>query len=679
MRNQNLWPRFIGTNLLCACLATWSLSAQALTLQPTGAESQLSQLITEELGRRHLASDSLFQTRRPLVGQLILDTLDPSRSLLMQADLAQINIKAIPTQIESGQLDTVYQIYRLVLNRSKERLDQWLTSLQGGLSALNLEDNEQLPARSDQSEWLTNKLAQHTLWRQQLESQAISLLLADRTPNDMIEALIRRFKNQKNRLEQTRPDDIFSTVINAYAKAYDPHTSYLPPADSETFNINMSLSLQGIGAVLQTEDEFTKVVSLISGGPAELDGRLKPADRILGVGQDKEPIQDVVGWRLDEVVQLIRGAKGSQVRLEVQTGDDAQHHEIALIRDRVQLEEQSAKSEILTIEPGSRKLGVITIPTFYSDFSAKQAGDPNYRSTTRDTKRLLEQLKKDGVSGVVIDLRNNGGGSLQEAYELFGLFIRTGPVVQIQSAGGRTDVRGDRNPEISWEGPMAVLVNRLSASASEIFAGAVQDYGRGLVIGSQTFGKGTVQALLPVKNGQLKLTIAKFYRISGLSTQHQGVIPDIQFPSIFDPNKIGESALETALPWDQIRSLRFVPFDNPATRIEQLTNRHQTRIESDPDFRALLERTKRARKLSAADKISLNLQTRKQEREANNQILLAIENKRRVELGLKSLESLKELESDNTDGEELTNDPSLMESARILLDEVEINPHLAEP
>lgn len=652
-------------------------TSHAVVVEPSEAERRLAQLIAEELDRRHLASDTLFEMRRPMVGDMILNAIDPSRSFLTTADLDRIEVNALPEAIERGQLKTVYQLYGVMLNRSEARLDYWLETLAQGTRGLNLTDDENLPIRDRESPWLNHPSELQDLWRKQLENQAINLLLADRTPEDTIDALMRRFESQKNRLEQTRPDDVFTAVINAYASAYDPHTSYLPPADSETFNINMSLSLQGIGAVLQTEDEFTKVVSLITGGPAELDGRLKPADRILGVGQGNEAIQDVVGWRLDEVVQLIRGPKGSQVRLEVQTGDDAPHREIVLIRDRVQLEEQSAKSTILDLGDARGTIGVITIPTFYSDFTAKQAGDPNYRSTTRDVRRLLGELREAKVDGLIIDLRNNGGGSLQEAYELFGLFIQRGPVVQIQSAGGRTDVRGDRDPDIAWEAPMAVLVNRLSASASEIFAGAVQDYGRGLVLGSQTFGKGTVQALLPIDAGQLKLTIAKFYRISGLSTQHQGVVPDIAFPSAFDPTEIGESALDTALPWDQIRSLRFNRLDVPAARVPILVDQHQARIAQDPNFVALLERTERARALSEADAVSLQLTTRQKERETNNQRALAIENTRRAALGLDTLGSFSELETVAAAEADPNDDASLIESARILLDDIALNPRLA--
>ena len=673
---RSLVRKIVVKAILMLSFLGCAITAQALTIEPTREDSALAQLITRELERRHLASDVLFAERRPMVGQLILKTIDPSRSLLTHQDMHRATITALPEQIERGNLDAVYALYGLSLTRSKERLDFWLEILNQGAGSVDLADQEELRIRDDETPWVDDLVELEDLWRRQLENQLISLLLADRSEEETYQALIRRYKSQKNRIEQTRPDDIFVGVINAYASAYDPHTSYLPPADSETFNINMSLSLQGIGAVLQSEDEFTKVVNLIPGGPAEMDGRLKPADRILSVAQGSAPFEDVVGWRLDEVVQKIRGPKGSQIRLEVQAGDDAPHREIVLIRDRVQLEEQSAKSEVIEAGPNGEKIGIITIPTFYSDFTAKQAGDPNYRSTTRDVKKLLEELSEQNIEGVVVDLRNNGGGSLQEAYELFGLFIPRGPVVQIRSAGGRTDVRGDRDPSVSWEGPMSVLVNRLSASASEIFAGAVQDYGRGLVIGSQTFGKGTVQALLPVNEGQLKLTIAKFYRISGQSTQHQGVIPDIQFPSAFDPTEIGESALDTALPWDQIRSLRYRPIDTPQARLAQLVDRHQARIATDPDFIALLKRTERALELSGETGISLHLKTRIQEREANNQTLLDIENIRREIRGLETAQSISELEAAAKE-DDLSSDASLMESARILLDEIRIIRRLA--
>lgn len=664
-------PRWLSLGI-SAVFLVWNSMSSAISIVPTKNDKILAQTIARELERRHLAADSLFADRKRNIGSLIIDSIDSSRSFLIKTDLDELDLNALPEQLKNGQLEEIYSVYSQFFSRSEERLKFWLNLLNTIPATLNLTDNERLLFRNQNTPWLTNLDELKQLWRKQLENQAINLLLADKTNAEMVKTLTRRYESQLNRLNQTRADDIFSAVINAYSKVYDPHTSYLPPADSETFNINMSLQLQGIGAVLQTENEFTKVVSLIPGGPAEMDGRLQPADRILGVGQNGNPIEDVVGWRLDEVVQRIRGPKGSRVRLEIQSGDDAPHREIILVRDTVQLEEQSAKSDIVTIaDPNGKdiRIGIITIPTFYSNFAAKQAGDPNYRSTTRDVRRILKELKAERVKGIVIDLRDNGGGSLQEAYELFGLFINRGPVVQIRSAGGRTDVRGDRNPEIAWDGPLVALVNRLSASASEIFAGALQDYGRGLVIGSQTFGKGTVQALLPVNKGQLKLTIAKFYRISGESTQNKGVIPDIEFPSAFDPSKIGESSLDTALPWDQIRSLRFQTLDTPKNRIRQLIEMHQARIANDPNFTALLQRTERAKQLSSSESTSLQLELRQEERAVNERILLAIENTRRTALGIDLAESVDDIEI-LIDDKKTEDDASVMESARILVDDI---------
>ena len=667
------------STVMIGALCAWSDPGFAVVVEPAPQDRELARIITRELERRHLAAETLFDSRRPQVGQLILNAFDPSRSLLTEEDLFRFPVDLLPDQIERGSLDSAYRLYNLTLKRQRERGEYWLSLLDSSLSQVDLTDDESLAFRDAQSEWLPNTMALQQLWRQQLENAVINLALANRTPADIEKALRRRFISQLNRLEQTRPTDAFETVVNAYARAYDPHTQYLPPADSETFNINMSLSLQGIGAVLQTEDEFTKVVSIIPGGPAQRDGRIKPADRILSVGQENAELEDVVGWRLDEVVSRIRGAKGSLVKLEIQSGDGDPPRVIEIIRDRVQLEEQSAKKHVLELNEGRDQVGVITVPTFYSDFAARQAGDPNYRSTTRDVARLLSELRAEGVTSLVLDLRNNGGGSLQEAYELFGLFIETGPVVQIRSSGGQTDVRGDRDPEIAWDGPLLVLVNRLSASASEIFAGAVQDYGRGLVVGSQTFGKGTVQALLPMADGQLKLTIAKFYRISGESTQHQGVIPDISFPSPFDSGEIGESALETALPWDQIRPLRYRQLGDVEAVVPPLLARHQARIQTYPNFQALAACANRSIELSKEAEISLQLEARQAERAANEAWTLTLENTRRKALGLAVIESVDALEAEaTTNRDNPAEDAAILEGAQILLDAILLSPRLAE-
>ena len=472
--------------------------------------------------------------------------------------------------------------------------------------------------------------------------------------------------------------------MNAVTRTFDPHTQYFSPRNSENFNINMSLSLQGIGAVLQTEDEHTKVVRLVPGGPASKEGNLEPEDKIIGVAQGDEEMVDVIGWRLDEVVDLIRGPKSSTVRLEILSGAaaTAEPKTIAIVRDEVKLEEQSAQKEVIEIQDGkdTRRIGVIDIPTFYIDFEGRMNNLPDYRSTTRDVRRLVNELLDEKIDGLIIDLRSNGGGSLEEAINLTGLFIPTGPVVQVRGARGDVDVLRDRDPEVLYAGPMTVLVNRLSASASEIFAGAIQDYGRGLVIGGQTFGKGTVQSLRPLTEGQLKITQAKFYRVSGDSTQNQGVIPDIMFPSLFDKDKIGESALEKALPWDTIKPARKTKSNPVRSKLSRLKELHEERINDNPDFIFVREQKALVSEMRDKTQVSLNEEERKAEREENDRRRLALENKRRKAKGMPELASLDDPEEDEkAEGDEEKDksdeekddeepDAMLIETGNILLD-----------
>ena len=359
------------------------------------------------------------------------------------------------------------------------------------------------------------------LWRKRLKNSVLSLRLTDKEPEKIQELLVKRYKNQLRRLKQSNTDDIIQVYLNSLTELYDPHTNYLLPRTEENFNISMSLSLEGIGAVLNQEDEYTKVVSLVPAGPADKAGQLQPADRIVSVGQGKKELVDVIGWRLDEVVELIRGKKGSTVRLEIIPADSISEETkvISIVRDKVKLEEQAAQKKLIDIAQGDKtyKIGVIELPTFYVDFEAWRSGDPNYKSSTRDVKKLLEELTQENIDGLVIDLRNNGGGSLEEVKDLVDLFIKSGPAVQVKDSYGRIDVNDRSNGKQVYAGPLAVMVNRISASASEIFAGAIQDYDRGIIIGEQSFGKGSVQTLTPVPYGQLKLTIAKFYRVSGIA------------------------------------------------------------------------------------------------------------------------------------------------------------------
>lgn len=511
---------------------------------------------------------------------------------------------------------------------------------------------------------------------------------------DINELLTKRHQNQLNRLHQVNSEDAFQTYINAITQSYDPHTQYFSPRTSENFNINMSLSLQGIGAVLQMEDEYTKVQRLIPAGPADKLGQLSPEDRIISVGQGRKgELVDVIGWRLDEVVDLIRGPKGSIVRLEIIPKSSESSKLISIIRDEIKLEEQSAKSDIITIKRDNKihKFGIIDIPAFYADFKALQENRQDYNSTSRDVKKLISKLKRDNIEGLIIDLRNNGGGSLQEVQDLTGFFISKGPIVQVRNPFGHVEVLSDEDPDLFYSGPMVVIINRLSASASEIFAGAMQDYGRALVVGSQTFGKGTVQGLQPLNKGQLKITQAKFYRISGGSTQHEGVVPDLLFPELYDKHKIGESALEQALPWDTIRAARYKKVQNIESIIPKLKSLHDQRIKTNPDFIFIEKQLSLANSLDQRTELTLNEHERRLERLNNDKMRLRLENERRIAKKLPLLINIDSQEEEITQTQvdevspiksDLLEEPDamLIETAEILMDfNQQINRTTAKP
>ncbi len=447
-------------------------------------------------------------------------------------------------------------------------------------------------------------------------------------------------------MRQTNAEDVLVLLMAAVTGTVDPHTEYLSPQQGESFDIQMRLSLEGIGALLQNDGEYVKVSSLVPGGPADKSGVLQPADRIVAVGQGNDgDMVNVVGMRLDQVVELIRGAKGSTVRLDIipaKAVDVTRTQQVKIVRDTVKLEDQAAHSKVEEIQRDGQthKIGIITVPAFYVDFDAWQAGETDYRSTTRDVAKEIAKLKAQNVEGIVLDLRNDGGGALQEANSMIGLFIDRGPTVQVRDARGRINLYGDTDAGVAYDGPLAVLVNRLSASASEIFAGAIQDYGRGLVIGSRTFGKGTVQTLSDLSHGQIKLTRAKFYRISGESTQNRGVEPDILFPSLIDPDEIGESALDNALPWDRVRPVQYRLYGQPWRYLESLQDRHDKRVANDPDFVYLEKQAQLIKRLREQQtSISLNAEQRKREMEAQETEQLALENQRRRALGLEPLTS----------------------------------------
>ncbi|WP_338460088.1 carboxy terminal-processing peptidase [Azotobacter vinelandii DJ] len=661
------------------------------TLQPDRDQVIASLNVVELLKRHHYSKPPLNDARSEKIYESYLKLLDPARSYFTAADIAEFDRwrTQFDDFLKSGDLQPGFTIYKRHLTRLAERLDFTLGLLEKGVDSFDFERDESLLVDREKAPWAPDKAALDDLWRKRLKDEVLRMKIAGKEPKAIQELLIKRYRNQLARLDQTRGEDIFQTYINAFAQTYDPHTNYLSPDNAENFDINMSLSLEGIGAVLQSDNEHVKVVRLVPAGPAEKSKQLAPADKIVGVAQANGEMVDVIGWRLDEVVKLIRGPKGSVVRLEIIPAGNAPNDEtskvVAITREAVKLEEQAAKKSVLELPHEGRtyKLGVIEIPAFYLDFKAFRAGDPDYKSTTRDVKRLLSELKAKKVDGVVIDLRNNGGGSLQEATELTGLFIDQGPTVLVRNNDGRVDVLADENGGTYYTGPMAVLVNRLSASASEIFAGAMQDYHRALIIGGQTFGKGTVQTIQPLNHGELKLTLAKFYRVSGQSTQHQGVIPDISYPDEVDTQEIGESALPEAMPWDSIRPAIRPEIDPFRPLLNELKARHDQRTAQDPDFVFTRNRLDLSRQLMQETTVSLNESKRRAQHSSIESKQLAIENERRKAKGEELLTKLKE-EDENTlpladdKNKKPEDDAYLAETGRILLDYLSLRASVAK-
>ncbi|SEG33487.1 carboxy terminal-processing peptidase [Oceanospirillum linum] len=646
------------------------------TLAPTESQQKAAQDIVERLNYGHYREVELNDQLSKEIYLHFLEELDGNKAYFTQAEINRFNKyqHLLDDGLKEGDLTAAFEIYNLYQQKVESRIQSQLRLLDTFSDDYAFKRHDALMIDRKDFAWAADEKELDQLWDKRLENSLLSLKLSGKDLADAKKTLKRRLENQLKRITQTRSEDVFQIYMNAYTQLYDPHTQYQSPRSSETFNIRMKLSLEGIGALLQTEDEFTKVVSLVPGGPVAKAGELKPADKIIGVGQDDENIVDVVGWRLDEVVDLIRGPKASTVRLQVipaNATDNSQTQIISIVRNTVKLEDQAAKKSIVTLNENGedKKIGIIDIPAFYVDFDAWRQGKEDYRSTTRDVLRLINELQSEDIDGLVIDLRNNGGGALQEANSLVGLFIERGATVQVRNAEGRIDILGDPDKSIAYTGPLAVLVNRLSASASEIFAGAIQDYQRGLIIGSQTFGKGTVQSVTPLDHGQLKLTRAKFYRISGESTQHMGVVPDIQYPSLVDTEQVGESALEFALPWDKVQAVRHKEYSPLSLWLPELKERHQTRAEQDPDLMYLAAQQALFEQMRSVKQISLNEQARKAESERIEAQQLALENERRTAKGLQPLEKL----SDIPDKEEDPNqDAELVESGRILLDMIDL-------
>ena len=660
------------------------------SLKPDRDQVIASLNVVELLKRHHYNKPPLDDERSRKIYQGYLKMLDPARSYFTAADIAEFDIwqAKFDDFLKSGNLDPGFKIYQRQMQRQQERLDFILVQLNQGVDKIDFSIDESLEVDREKAPWAKDTVELDDLWRKRLKDEVLRLKIAGKDTAAIQTLLSKRYKTQLKRLQQTRSEDIFQSYVNAFAQSYDPHTNYLSPDNAENFDINMSLSLEGIGAVLQTDNDYVKVVRLVTAGPAEKTKQLAPADKIISVAQGDKDMVDVIGWRLDEVVKLIRGPKGSKVRLEVIPASNAPNDEtskvVPIIREAVKLEDQAAKKSVITLNHDGHdyKLGVIAIPAFYLDFKAYRDGDPNYKSTTRDVKRLLKKLEKDKVDGVVIDLRDNGGGSLQEATELTGLFIDQGPTVLVRNSDGQVDVLADEQSGIYYSGPLAVLVNRLSASASEIFAGAMQDYHRALIIGGQTFGKGTVQTIQPLNHGELKLTLAKFYRVSGQSTQHQGVLPDIEYPAAIDTKEIGESALPEAMPWDSISPAIKPEADSFKPFLAELKARHDKRSDNDPEFVFTRERLVLAQQLMEETKLSLNEAQRREQKTDIEGKQLTLENNRRAGKGEEPLKQLKTIDEDalpaEADKENAEDDAYLTETGRILIDYLNLSSSVAK-
>lgn len=600
-----MYKLYLSTTLAIVSFATAcandSTQVKLKTIAPEEHHQIAFQTSLQFVASYHYAKPAINDSFSTKAFDEYLSNLDPAKVYFLESDLR--NFEQYRYQIDdavfSGNVEPAFTIFNTYQQRLYDRIQFSLDFLKQGVAFTRI-DSFQIDR--EHASWPKTDADLNKLWEQKITYECL-LLKVNGKDSNYVETVRKRYMNLLKFAGKTKSEDVFQHYMNAILETTDPHTNYFSPRTAEDFNQSMSLSLEGIGAQLQTENEYTKIREIIKGGPADKSKKLFAGDKIIGVAQGKDSdVVNVIDWRIDDVVSLIRGKKGTQVRLQIIPASEPNTTKfIDLVRDKIMLEDQSAKSSVKTIQVDGKKvtLGVITLPTFYVDFAAMQRGDRNYKSTTRDVKRLIGELKSSKIDGIVIDLRNNGGGSLQEAIELTGLFMTTGPVVQVRNADGSVSVKNDADKELFYDGPLTVLVNRFSASASEIFAAAIQDYGRGVVLGERTFGKGTVQNMVDLnefiqyngkKLGQVKLTIAKFYRITGGSTQHKGVTPDIEFPSIYAADKFGEDASKYALPWDSIPSATFAVSENTNNALlSQLKVKHAERMKTSAEYAYLLE------------------------------------------------------------------------------------------
>lgn len=628
MKNKLLLQLAFVTLLHADISAAASLVPQ---INPLAQQSEAAHLSAEVLSRYHYKPIKLDDSSSAKIFDNYIKSLDSQRIFFLQSDIDRMSDARtkLDDAILKEDLTIPFAIFNLYQQRVIERNTYARSLLTKGF---DFTKDESYEITREKANWAQSPDELNDIWRKRVKNDWLRLKLAGKDDKSILAVLDKRYENFLKGVNKIKNDDVFQSFMNAYTLSIDPHTNYFGIRASDDFNISMKLSLDGIGAVLQDKDEYTTIRELVPGGPAALSGKLSIGDRILGVGQGNNAIVDVTGWRLDDTVDLIRGSENSVVTLDIlpaEAGPDGKHIIVTLTRKKISLEQQSAKKSIIEVKDGDsvRKIGVIDLPVFYQDFGARQKGEKEFKSAARDVKRLLEELKKDKVEAVLVDLRNNGGGSLDEAVELTGLFIDKGPVLQERDVKGAVKVDSDNNSGVAWNGPLGILINRASASASEIFAAAIQDYGRGVIIGEQSFGKGTVQSVVNLDNlvrndkpkfGELKMTVAQFFRINGGTTQLKGVTPDISLPSMTNIEDFGESSFDNALPWTQIKAADFTPAANLKELVPVLVTKHEARISKEKDFKYLSEDIAEAKALISRNMVSLNESKRRKEREAQD-------------------------------------------------------------
>lgn len=634
-------------------------------IKPIPAQYKAEELTTRILSSYHYRKTKLNDSLSAAIFDKYIDAIDHGKLYYLATDLTEFEQykNSFDDYLQKRELDVPFQMYNVFRKRYKER-SEYIQTLLKEPKPFDFTQDESMNTDREKAAWAKNTDELNDTWRKYLKSEALDLKLSGKADTAVITTLRDRYKTRDRALGRIRTEQVFQMFMNAYAESLDPHTSYMAPTSADRFKQEMSQSLEGIGALLREEDNYIKIVEVIPGGPAFKGKQLKKEDKIIAVAQgDEGKFVDIVGWFVDDAVKLIKGPKSTVVRLQVISADaiaGAQPKEYRLVREKIKLEEQRAKSEIVSINNGNKdfKIGVIDIPLFYRDFEGAQHREKEFSSTTRDVQKLITDLQASNVDGIVIDLRNNGGGSLTEAVSLTGLFINRGPVVQVKEGQGEIEVQSDNDPSISYDGPMAVMVNRFSASASEIFAAAIQDYKRGIIVGEQTYGKGTVQTLIDLNQwvpketdqlGQVKLTVAKFYRINGSSTQLKGVMPDLELPTAFKVNEYGEGSQPSALPWDQIASSRYEVSNNINVKVvEQLRDKYKHRLKTDEELKTLVK----------------TLDDFKQARE--NKIVSLQESKRKLERdeAEKKRAAMKQLGEDNADDEEEEVDSKVAEAPK---------------